>query len=142
MCTHITKERRTKPKLRGIKRLLALQVRQRHDHCRARNAGNPLHVRLGHTPDRHCANVHKVLEARVVNALGREDNVGACFQDLLDPLLGDVRLARADGLGTDKKSQTAARTHTHTHTSHTNDAVRYEHDEMVAKNTTGISPPR
>ena len=55
-----------------------------------------LHVILGYTPHSQAACLHKVFKCHVINALGGEDDVGACIQDLLDALLGDVELALAD----------------------------------------------
>jgi len=42
----------------------------------------------------HRTCINKVFEAEVINALGREDNVGARSQDLLNLLLGNVEFTK------------------------------------------------
>lgn len=51
-----------------------------------------LEVLLWHPPHCNGPRLHKVLQRHVVNALGAQDDVGACVEDELDALLGDVIL--------------------------------------------------
>lgn len=53
--------------------------------------GDAFEVPLQNPSHCHCPDVHKVLEAHVVDAAGGQDHVGARRQDLLDSLLCDVR---------------------------------------------------
>lgn len=55
-----------------------------------------LEIVLGDPPACDRPRLHKVLERRVVDALCRQDDVGARCKDLLDALARDVKLALAD----------------------------------------------
>lgn len=57
--------------------------------------GNAFEVPLEHPSHCHSSYIHKVLETHVIDATGGEDNVGARCQNLLNPLLGDVRFSGA-----------------------------------------------
>lgn len=49
-------------------------------------------------PHGHGPRLYEVLEAEVVNALGREHYRSPGAEDLLDPLLGDVHLPLSDSV--------------------------------------------
>jgi hypothetical protein len=58
------KKRRTK-----MKKVPSKQEPEGEGHRGAGGASNALHVVLGHTPHRHGARFHKILQAQVINAL-------------------------------------------------------------------------
>lgn len=66
------------------------------NHCRPTSGcfGDAFEVPLEHSADGHGSGVLKVLEAHVVDAARGEQNGGPSRQDLLDALLGDVRLPK------------------------------------------------
>lgn len=50
-------------------------------------------VPLENPPHCHCSYIHKVLETHVIDATSGQDNICPCSQNLLDPLLGDIRFS-------------------------------------------------
>ena len=51
---------------------------------------------LGYSSTRNSPCLNKVFQRHVINALGCQDDIGTSRQDLLDPLLGDVKFPLPD----------------------------------------------
>ncbi len=54
---------------------------------------NSLEVLFLHSPNRHCAGVHKVFHAEVIDATSRQNHIGAGCDDFKNSSLGNIRLS-------------------------------------------------
>mmetsp|Transcript_16557 Transcript_16557/g.35515 ORF Transcript_16557/g.35515 Transcript_16557/m.35515 type:complete len:446 (-) Transcript_16557:361-1698(-) len=81
---------------RRVEALVALHVGQRDHHRAACELGNAAEVLLLAPAQGDASALDKVLEGHVVDALRRQDDVGARVDQQLDALLGNVCLTLAD----------------------------------------------
>lgn len=57
--------------------------------------GNALEVPLKNSSHCHGSYIHKVLKTHIINATSGQDYIGPSCQNLLDPLLRDIRFSEA-----------------------------------------------